>query len=204
MLRPTWRRSEMTQERAAIYRRLMASGGRGDLFDRHLFACTVAAALAQHEKPLEEYLGLTPPVLRLLMAAYFPHYRLDLSGHFKLEEEAIEEEDFRLLLLQHRAKGVPEEDWLASIVARRAQANNHLWEDLGYAERGDLNGMFQRHFPSLFALNDKNMRWKKFFYRLMCETEGLRLCKSPNCADCPDMVSCFEDESPLLQNKKAG
>ena len=47
----------MTAERAATYRRLMASGGRGALFDRHLFACTLAAALAQHEKPLEEYLG---------------------------------------------------------------------------------------------------------------------------------------------------
>lgn len=192
----------MTAERAATYRRLMSSGGRGDLFDRHLFACTLAAALAQHEKPLEEYLGLTTPVLRLMMAAYFPDYRLDLNSLYKPGEEAIEEEDFRFLLLQYRAKGIPEEEWLASIVARRAQANNHLWEDLSYNDRSDLNGLFQRHFPALFTLNDKNMRWKKFFYRQMCETEGLRLCKSPNCADCPDLSLCFEDESPLIQ--KAG
>lgn len=189
----------MHDERAAIYRRLMASGGRGDLFDRHLFACTVAAALAQHEKPLEDYLGLTTSVLRLVMAAYFPHYSLKIDGLAKPAEEAIEEEDFRLLLLRHRTRNVPEEEWLAAIVARRAQANNHLWEDLGYNDRSDLNGMFQRHFPSLFALNDKNMRWKKFFYRLMCETEGLRLCKSPNCAECPDLKTCFEEESPLLR-----
>lgn len=186
-------------ERAAIYRRLMASGGRGDLFDRHLFACTVAAALAQHERPFEDYLGLTTPVLRLLMAAYFPHYSLDLTHLFKPADEAIEEEDFRDLLLRFRAKGIPEEEWLAAIVARRAQANNHLWEDLGYSDRSDLNGLFQRHFPSLFILNSKNMRWKKFFYRQMCEAEGLRLCKSPNCAECPDLKLCFEEESPLIQ-----
>ncbi|HVI51797.1 MAG TPA: nitrogen fixation protein NifQ [Candidatus Sulfotelmatobacter sp.] len=189
----------MHDERAAIYRRLMASGGRGDLFDRHLFACTVAAALAQHQESLRDYLGLLPSVLRLLMAAYFPNYQINLDNLAKTAEDAIEEEDFRTLLLQHRANVAPEEEWLAAIVARRAQANNHLWEDLGYHERGDLNGLFQRHFPSLYALNSKNMRWKKFFYRLMCESEGLRLCKSPNCADCPDLKLCFEAESPLLR-----
>jgi len=189
----------MSNERAAIYRRLMASGGRGDLFDRHLFACTVAAALVQHEKSLEDYLGLSSSVLRLLLVAYFPHYQIRISGLNKPEEEAIEEEDFRLLLLSHRARGVPEEEWLAAIVARRAQANNHLWEDLGYNDRDDLNGMFLRHFPQLVAMNNKNMRWKKFFYRLMCESEGLRLCKSPNCAECPDLIQCFEADSPLLK-----
>lgn len=191
----------MATGHAAIYSRLMASGGRGDLFDRHLFACTVAAALLQHEKPFEEFLGLTTPMLRLLMAAYFPLYRLDLTRMRKPQQETIEEEDFRTLLLRYRAGCAPEEEWLAAIVARRAQADNHLWEDMAFHDRSDLSGLFQRHFPGLFRLNDQNMRWKKFFYRLMCEAEGLRLCKSPNCADCPDLRLCFEDDSSLLTMK---
>jgi len=189
----------MTGEQLAIYRRLMASGGRGDPFDRHVFACMVSAGLAQHEQRLQDYLGMVPSVLRLLLAAYFPRYALFVEGSAMAAPEAIEEEDFRLLLLSRRGRGIPEEEWLASIIARRAQAPNHLWEDLGLSSRDDLNGLLAKHFPSLFALNDKNMRWKKFFYRQMCEVEGLLLCKSPNCESCPDMTQCFESESPLVR-----
>jgi nitrogen fixation protein NifQ len=188
---------------ARTYERLMACGGRGDRFDRHVFACILSAGLEQNEHSLWDYLGLPPAIVRLLVASYFPMAGVAIPPFARsTSEEAIEEEDFRQLLLSYRARNVPEEEWLAAILARRSQAANHLWEDLGLASRADLNELIRRHFPGLFAMNDKNMRWKKFFYRMMCESEGLRLCKSPNCQQCPDMATCFEVESPLM--RKAG
>ncbi|HXP98158.1 MAG TPA: nitrogen fixation protein NifQ [Telmatospirillum sp.] len=190
----------MMRPAARAYERLMAGGGRRDPFDRHVFACVLAAGLQQNEKSLWDYLGLAPAILRLLLASYFPMAGVIIPPFARSsEEEVIEEEDFRLLLLSYRARNVPEEEWLAAILARRALAENHLWEDLGLTSRDDLNGLIRRHFPALFAMNDKNMRWKKFFYRMMCESEGLRLCKSPNCRQCPDIGTCFEAESPLLR-----
>ncbi|PKU21899.1 nitrogen fixation protein NifQ [Telmatospirillum siberiense] len=193
----------MSAPAAGAYGRLMAGGGHRDPFDRHVFACVLAAGLTQKEQTPWDFLGLSPAVLRLLLASYFPAAGIVVPMHARsADEEMIEEEDFRFLLLSYRARNVPEEEWLATIVARRAQAANHLWEDLGLTSRNDLNGLIRRHFPALFAMNDKNMRWKKFFYRMMCEQEGLRLCKSPNCQQCPDIGTCFEAESPLL--RKAG
>ncbi|MDR3437077.1 nitrogen fixation protein NifQ [Telmatospirillum sp.] len=184
------------------YRRLMAAAGRREPFDSHVFACVLAVGLQQERQSLWDFLGLTPAVLRVLLASYFPSSGLVIPSLARSQdEEAIEEEDFRLLLLSYRARNVPEEEWLAAIVARRAQADNHLWEDLGLASRDDLNGLIRRHFPALFAKNDKNMRWKKFFYRMMCESEGLRLCKSPNCQQCPDLALCFEPDSVLIGNR---
>jgi nitrogen fixation protein NifQ len=193
----------MTGPAACSYGRLMAGVGRRDPFDRHVFACVLAAGLEQNEQTLWDFLGVSPAILRLLLASYFPDSGISVPANARVSgEEVIEEEDFRLLLLSYRVRNVPEEEWLAAILARRAQAANHLWEDLGLASRDDLNKLIRRHFPALFALNDKNMRWKKFFYRMMCEAEGLRLCKSPNCQQCSDVVACFEVESPLL--RKAG
>jgi nitrogen fixation protein NifQ len=192
----------MQYDRAVTYKALMERGGRGDPFDRHIFACMVAAGLHQSDQTLWDFLGLSPSVLRLLLAAYFPGSPVKVPGRPKMQADTIEEEDFRLLLLTYRERNIPEEEWLAAIVARRAQAPNHLWEDLGLACRDDLNGLIARHFPKLFVKNNENMRWKKFFYRLMCEAEGMRLCKSPHCELCPDLAQCFEPESRLL--KKAG
>ncbi len=184
---------------AAAYQRLMSAGGRRDPFDRHVLACAVAVGLAQDRQTLWDFLGLSPAILRLLLASYFPTAGIQVPHQARsMREEAVEEEDFRLLLLAHRARQVPEEEWLAAILARRSQADKHLWEDLGLTSRDDLNGLIRRHFPALFALNDKHMRWKKFFYRMMCEAEGLRLCKSPNCQQCPDLRQCFENDSVLL------
>jgi nitrogen fixation protein NifQ len=87
---------------------------------------------------------------------------------------------------------VVEEEWLAQIVARRSQEPNHLWEDLGLSSRDDLNRLLKRHFPGFFVLNGRNMRWKKFIYRTLCEAEGLLLCKSPHCEHCCDFALCFE------------
>lgn len=190
-------------ERAAIRDVLAAAGTRGDASLRRILAAILATAWTDGQGPSLARLGLTAPMLRLLFAAYFPAIRLEIAGDDTAAQPAIEEEDLRRLLLAHRAHGRPEEEWLAAIIARRAQGANHLWEDLGLDSRDDLNHLMSRYFPALSARNVANMRWKKFFYRLLCEEEGLTLCKSPSCGQCSDFAICFEPASSL-QLRRAG
>jgi nitrogen fixation protein NifQ len=52
----------------------------------------------------------------------------------------------------------------------------------------------ERNFPSLAARNDKNMKWKKFFYKQLCDAEGIYVCRSPSCEVCVDYAQCFAPE----------
>lgn len=84
---------------------------------------------------------------------------------------------------------------------------DHLWQDLGLFDRSELNRLLATHFPTLHAGNTTNMRWKKYFYRKLCEAEGFSLCAAPSCAVCADFVSCFgaeDGESRLAQTRRAG
>ena len=162
--------------------------------DRHLFGRIVDLA-ARDPRPLTGALGLGRTDLARLLAKHLPERAHLLDGlPDDRGEDAIEEEDMRGLLLDHRARGVEEEAWLAAIVARRSLEPNHLWQDMGFADRGELGAMFRRHFPSLVALNSGDMRWKKFFYRQLCEREGFLLCKAPHCERCEDHHACFDGE----------
>ena len=172
----------------------------GPALDRLLFARILGLAAQHPGHAITASLGLTRGALAELIrrhAAGFAHLLPTLPDDSG--EDAIEEEDLRAFLLDHRAAGTAEEEWLAAIVARRTLGPNHLWQDMGFANRRELNAMFRRHFPSLVALNSGDMKWKKFFYRQLCAREGLMLCKSPNCDVCDDFAACFgaEDGDPL-------
>jgi nitrogen fixation protein NifQ len=41
------------------------------------------------------------------------------------------------------------------------------------------------------------MRWKKYFYRRICDLEGFSLCSAPHCSVCKDFSSCFDDEDGI-------
>lgn len=181
------------------YRRLMAQEGSGEPFDRHILACVIAVvrgdpALAP-TVPLTHGLGLAPDALHALFDRYFPH-ALDLMSGSDEGPMELEEDDLRRLLRAHGATGSPLETWLAAIIARRSVIGaNHLWQDLGLRHRGDLSALMTRHFPGLVALNSGDMKWKKFFYRTLCQLEGVVICKSPNCETCDDYATCFEVEA---------
>ncbi len=84
--------------------------------------------------------------------------------------------------------------------------DDHLWQDLGLRNRAELGRLLARHFPALHAGNVNNMRWKKYFYRRICEMEGFTLCSAPHCSVCVDFDSCFGDEegmSRLAQRSRA-
>ncbi|CAA7620978.1 NifQ protein [Candidatus Terasakiella magnetica] len=191
-----------------LYARLMMGAGGGDPFDRHLFACAVALALSEPDVPLTTGLGLSSESLAALVGRFFSHAPALLVGLTRTGREgeplAPEEPDLRALLLEHRSRGRLEEEWLAHIVARRSLGTNHLWQDLGLTGRADLSGLMRRHFLGLAELNHSDMKWKKFFYRELCQREGVVVCKSPNCEICTDAAVCFgaEEGAPLLSQTR--
>lgn len=187
-----------------IYSRLMAGSDCGDPFDRHLFACAISIAMADGVgEALTIGLGLSAFNLAALVGRYFPQapgLLTALTGEEGDDPLSLEEPDLRTLLLEYRSRDLVEEEWLAHIIARRSLGANHLWQDLGLTGRVDLSGLMRRHFVGLAELNSGDMKWKKFFYRELCQREGVVICKSPNCEVCADAAICFgaEEGASLL------
>lgn len=179
-----------------IYQRLTACHSGEDAFDRHLFACILAKGMAEAPRPLSEAVGLAPEQLRLLQRRYFPGADWLAAGLGDgTGEDALEEPDLRRLLAENAScPGDQAGLWLAAMVARRSLRPDHLWQDLGLTARGDLSGLLHRHFAPLAARNVRDMKWKKFFYRELCQDEGVNICKSPVCDTCTDFPVCYGPE----------
>jgi len=164
-------------------------------FDRHVLASILSVALTE-PGPIGERCGLSADDFAALIIGCFPHVSVLLSvlasGDHELDEEA---EMVRDLLLAHRSTTGEIGRWLATMVARRAMQPEHLWEDLGLRDRSELTRLLLRHFEPLARDNTRNMRWKRFFYRKLCEDDGMVMCSTPVCAQCNDFAECFGDES---------
>jgi len=121
------------------------------------------------------------------------HERSELREDL-LEMRRDEWEELRDLLLEHRNGNAPDEVWLASIIAAACLGGDHLWRDLGLESRQHLHDLLMHNFPRLAERNVRNMRWKKFFYKQLCEQDGGYVCRSPSCEKCPTYHDCFGDE----------
>ncbi|MCM2332315.1 nitrogen fixation protein NifQ [Geopseudomonas sagittaria] len=111
-----------------------------------------------------------------------------------LELRRDEWQELRDLLLGARRGREAEEEALASIVAAACLGGGHLWHDLGLNSREQLRELLEYNFPQLASRNVNNMRWKKFFYKQLCEQDGGYVCRSPTCEDCPTYHDCFGEE----------
>jgi nitrogen fixation protein NifQ len=167
-----------------------------DAFDRHVLASIVAAA-AMDGGPIAARAGLNSQDLSALVAEYFPNALIYLSSWCSGTEAAEDDEVgmVRDLLLGQRSTSGDISLWLAAMVARRAVEPNHLWEDLGLRDRSELSRLLMRHFAPLASRNTSNMRWKRFFYRMLCEDDGFVMCTTPVCTQCNDFDLCFGEES---------
>lgn len=137
-----------------------------------------------------------------LLARYFPSTPPETadSGPISAPEvscAAIEFEEFDdllALLREHRRDDSEENRWLAHAIASACAGENHLWEDMGMPDRAALSQLLKRYFPTLYFKNTDNLRWKKFFYKLLCDRAQTRLCKAPSCGVCCDFALCFGPE----------
>ena len=147
--------------------------------------------------------GLGRNELDGLLVTYFPTAALlrPLLHAWREEAEAAprdgvdEFDDLVALLLAHQTTTTPDSRWLAHAIATASMADHHLWQDLGLPSRVELNTLMQTRFTALSTKNVHDMKWKKFFYRQLCEQAELLICKSPSCAACCDYDVCFGPET---------
>ena len=147
--------------------------------------------------------GLSACELVVLLVDYFPAAAplRPLLHIWREEAEALPREgldefdDLVALLLAHQTTPAPDSRWLAHAVATASMADNHLWQDLGLPSRVELNALMETRFTALKLKNVGDMKWKKFFYRQLCEQAEVLICKSPSCAECCDYSICFGSET---------
>ena len=143
--------------------------------------------------------GCLPPDLGLgterhgqLLAEYFPGR--DWRAMRRSAPAIPELSDLQKLLIDHRAKLIDSELWVADIVATACGGADHLWQDLGLASRDELTRLMWINFPALARDNVNDMKWKKFLYRRFCSDEGIYVCPAPSCGQCQDFAKCFGPE----------
>ena len=204
--------------KTAIYDILMSGRNPDEAFpDARFFALCISLRATERKGNISMALGLEIRQLSHLFARYFPRiaesrstaqctkvYLHNAAGGTFLcqclgkenKAPARDEEtgDLVKLLLDHRASVNQATEWVAAILAAGCRGDDHLWQDLGLTNREDLSDIIKRHFPALYLKNTGNMKWKKFFYKQLCEQAEVHLCQAPSCNVCNDYAQCFGPE----------
>jgi nitrogen fixation protein NifQ len=166
---------------------LLACARHPEGLDTLAIAGVLGQALATGRRPL--IAGLSESRFQKLLNEYFVGIRCDNGESPRGDDEF---DDLVQLLLEHRAEPCEKGAWLAFVVASATMGERHLWEDMGLPSRKHLSALLQVGFPTLAAGNPGGaMKWKKYFYRKLCERAEVPVCKAPHCAECPDYAECF-------------
>jgi nitrogen fixation protein NifQ len=178
---------------------LLGSAPGGDVL-ADAFSWVLTTYCNPRQPPFVPALGLDYAAFADLLAERFPHFNPP-QGWLNAQRGKVgaggaldEFPDLLQLLLDHRAVGDEHHRFVAHLVATACMGGDHLWQDLGLPERRALSILLTRHFPLLAAKNSGDMKWKKFFYKQLCEREGLNACRAPSCAACCDYKKCFGPE----------
>ena len=155
------------------------------------------ASWVQGDGAMPQWLGLGEDRFRIMLQEYFPGIdpsEFDGLGHAVDVARSDELDDLYRLLLQHRSGRHDSELLMVELVMAGCLGNDHLWQDLGLWQRSDLSRLMLENFENLALRNDKDMKWKKFLYKQLCETEGIYTCRAPSCEVCSDYDVCFGPE----------
>lgn len=178
----------------AVYDGLMAAR-RGDPVEETLARIIASASLGFGAMPT--WLGLGEHAFRRMLDRHFPGFPADTLAGPRGDAEpqrGDEMDDLRALLVRHRTGRDDAELLVADIVVVGCLGSDHLWQDLGLWCRADLSALMRDNFAPLAALNDRDMKWKKFLYKQLCQTEGIYTCRAPSCEVCTDYANCFGPE----------
>ena len=177
-----------------IYARLMAAR-RGDPVEETLARMLASWSLGFGCLP--DWLGLGQTGFHRMMKQHFPYYEANAfsnPGRHQDRQRKDEMWELRKLLIENRTLHSPTETWMTEILVAGCMGNDHLWQDLGLWERSDLSRLMLENFRPLALRNTKDMKWKKFLYKQLCEAEGIYTCRSPSCEVCVDYKNCFDPE----------
>lgn len=178
--------------RARVSALMQHSRGYGnDLFIAHI---VVGQALG--EGVLPPALGLQQPVFDDLLQTLFNQGRRLIEARSRPGPELqIEFPDLLRFLVAEADPAIQGSQEMACIVATACMGADHLWQDLGLPSRTELSQLMALNYPELARANQRDMKWKKFLYRELCQREGIFVCASPSCEACNDFAVCFGPES---------
>jgi len=146
---------------------------------------------------LPGWMGLAEDAFHMMLDMHFPGLAISIPSNPTRSLDPVrqqERNDLRELLLNNRAGQSDSEVWIADIVSAACMGQDHLWQDLGLRSRQQLSDLITINFPQLAACNDREMKWKKFLYKQLCNAEGIYICRSPSCEVCVDYALCFGPE----------
>lgn len=143
--------------------------------------------------------GIDRAAMHRLLSHYFPSLDpapwLEATPQAELNDTRRDEfHDLVDLLAAHASHASDECRWVGFAIATASMGEDHLWQDMGLPNRRTLSRLIEENFTSLFARNVGDMKWKKFFYRQLCEKAEVLMCKSPSCGICVDYYKCFGSE----------
>ena len=150
------------------------------------------------EGVLPDGLSLEIAEFKALVDYYFPGYKISpmaASGKSLDFSRMLEKQDLEQYLKRYAVYPEPENDWLIALLVAACLGSDHLWQDLGLFSRSELSALLQHNFPELAARNHRDMKWKKFIYKQLCEEEGIYVCRAPSCDVCQDYNICFGPEN---------
>jgi len=165
------------------------------------FAGAIARGWATHDMEALPILGLNVAATRQLLGGFFP----GAAKSFEIRWDACSDDRFALvpndefddllaLLLEHRTRADRVSLWVAHTVATGCMGADHLWQDMSLPDRTVLSALLERYFASLAAKNAGDMKWKKFFYKQLCDRAEVKACAAPSCGVCVDYRKCFGPE----------
>jgi nitrogen fixation protein NifQ len=185
--------------------------------DSRALALILSHRCACAHAPYRRALGLDTDEVRTLLGHYFPgapaegcwrrlgqpdgrpciHDAADSTpdhGRFSQSLMEQEEQDLCRLFLNHASGPGLWPVVFARLIARACMEPDHLWMSLGLENRRQLSGLLFRHFAPLAEKNSRDMRWKKFFYKLLCDEEKVWGCTASSCEICPHQPECYAPE----------
>lgn len=185
---------QLQYDRELFYARLKSNP---NISPNHEWMSCMVASWCAGQGALPDYLGLESGQFYALKKHFFPNSNLPeyAPSGSKLDfNRMLEKDDLVKLLKQSSKTHHRESSWIIGIIVAGCLGSDHLWQDLGLWSRSQLSAMLYYNFPDLAAKNDKDMKWKKFLYKQLCEAEGLYLCRVPSCEVCLDYPKCFGSE----------
>lgn len=191
-------------ERLGFWNTLMGCATDADAPEVQALAGVLATAFEAHGTALLPLPGLGAAATRHLLARWFPcaeqALALDwqmLAHAHRMEPRYDEIEDLVALLTECAAGAKEESLWLAHALAQASLGDNHLWQDLHLPSRRELSALMSTWFPVLAARNDRDMKWKKFLYKQLCDKAQISICRAPSCSVCTDYSVCFGPEEAV-------
>ena len=171
-----------------------------------IFAGVIQAIANGHLRPPTLGMGLPCDKFSELLDYFFPAAGLEIfDARFHAAYAACvsplesEFEDIVAILMEHRSEDTDVNEWLAYAVASGCMGSDHLYHDMGLPDRQTLSSLLERYFTSLFRKNVHNMKWKKFFYKQLCERAEIIMCPTRNCMTCIDYKNCFAPDEAVME-----